>query len=40
MRDGAIQAREAIERKDHEATQAAVSAIGKTCTHCHEGFRN
>jgi len=40
MRDGATQAREAIERKDHEATQAAVSAIGKTCTHCHEGFRN
>ena len=23
-----------------QATQAAVAAIGKTCTHCHEGFRN
>jgi cytochrome c556 len=40
MRDGATEARAAIERKDHEATRAAVSAIGKTCTHCHEGYRN
>ena len=40
MRTGAIAVREATANKNFDQARQAVSQIGKSCTTCHEGYRN
>jgi len=39
MREAALSLRSAAEQKDFEGARRAVLAIGRSCTDCHEGFR-
>jgi len=40
MRDGAAEARAAVEKKDYEAARAAVGKIEKSCDACHGDYRS
>ena len=40
MRAGAQAVRSAVEANDYAAARQAVGEISKTCTNCHEGYRN
>ena len=39
MRDGAVEARAAVEKKDYDAARAAVGKIEKSCDACHGDYR-
>lgn len=40
MRQAAQQTREAAEHKDYDRARVAVGELKKSCSNCHEGFRN
>jgi hypothetical protein len=40
MREGALSLRSAAEQKDYKGARKAVVEIGRSCTDCHQGFRD